>query len=160
MKQRGSNNLLTLLCPYQFRNEKLPFNPIQQETWRNKILPSIPYQLLISSDGTVFPEAKYKDICYEINYLRVAVNIEEGIFEFAKNTTGFTDIERYPNEYHKTGFSNIIFEYEVLDIFFERFNIIPIYSDMNFTWGWYEEDTGLWTGGTGAVIIFFYRKPL
>ena len=147
--------MLTILCPNQFRNEKIPYNPIEQENWRNKIIPSIPYQLMISTDGIVFPEAKYKDICYELNYVRIAFNHEWDIFEFETTTNGFTDLIRYPHSKRDriSDFSNIYWEYELMDPFFERWNIIPIYSDMNFTWGWYDDETGLWTGGSGAVII-------
>lgn len=108
---------------------------------------------MISSDGTVFPDAKYKDICYELNYVRIAFNAEKEIFGLKKTTDGFTDLIRYPHSKRETisAWSNIYWEYEMMDPFFERWNIIPIYSDMNFTWGWLDDETGLWTGGTGAV---------
>ena len=148
--RRGSNKILTILCPNHFRNESIPFNPLaQQEYWKNKIRDSFPYQMLISSDGTVFPEARYGDICYELNYVRVAANFEEGVIEL-HNKTGFYDFIRVPIDV-QTGWSSICYEYEILDAFFERFNVIPIYSDMNYTWGWYDNETELWTGGVGAV---------
>lgn len=145
--------MLTILCPNQLRNEEIPYNPIEQENWKNRIIQSFPYQLMISSDGTVFPDAKYKDICYELNYVRIAFNAEKEIFGLKKTTDGFTDLIRYPHSKRETisAWSNIYWEYEMMDPFFERWNIIPIYSDMNFTWGWLDDETGLWTGGTGAV---------
>ena len=148
-KREGSDRLLTILCPYQFRNESIPFNPIHQEYWKNKIRDSIPYQFLISIDGTVFPETQYQDICYEINYVRVAANFEEDSFEL-ENKTGFIDILR-PPPYITTGWSFIGWYYEVVDAFYVHFNVIPIYSDMNQTWGWYDNETEAWTGGVGAV---------
>ena len=105
---------------------------------------------MISSDGTVFPEARYEDICYELNYVRVAANWEEDSLEF-HNKTGFWDFLRPPT-YIATGWSSICWEREILDAFYQRFNVIPIYTDMNFTWGWYDNSTELWTGGVGAVI--------
>ena len=149
-KREGSNRLLTILCPYQLRNESIPFNPINQEYWKNKIRDSIPYQFLISSDGTVFPETRYQDICYEINYVRVAANFEELAVEL-QNKTGFNDIVKWPT-YIQTGLADFIgYYYEVVDAFYVHFNVIPIYSDMNQTWGWYDNETEAWTGGVGAV---------
>ncbi len=148
--RRGSNKILTILCPKQFRNESIPFNPLYQEYWKNKIRDSFPYQMLISSDGTVFPEARYGDICYELNYVRVAANYDDDTFEM-HNKTGFYDFVRYPVT-PLTGDSSIAYEYELLDAFYLQFNVIPIISDMNYTWGWYDNETELWTGGVGAVI--------
>ena len=105
---------------------------------------------MISSDGIVYPEARYGDICYEINYVRVAANWEEGSIEM-HNKTGFWDFIRMPLNV-QTGWSLIGFDYEMMDALYERYNVIPIYSDMNFTWGWYDNETELWTGGVGAVI--------
>ena len=106
--------------------------------------------MLISSDGTVFPEARYGDICYELNYVRVAANYDDDTFEM-HNKTGFYDFVRYPVT-PLTGDSSIAYEYELLDAFYLQFNVIPIISDMNYTWGWYDNETELWTGGVGAVI--------
>ena len=150
-KKEGSSDILKILCPNQFRNETLPLNPIQQENWKNKLRTANPYKISISRDGIVYPKIQYKDLCFELNYVRFAYNVEPDTFEL-QNKTGFTDFVRFPVSI-LTGWSLICWDYEILDPFFERFNIIPIYSDMNYTWGWYENETGLWTGGTGAVWI-------
>ena len=140
---------MTILCPNQFRNESIPFNPIWQENWKNKLRESFPYRILISSLGTIIPEVPYKDICYELNYFRFAMNSEAYSFEI-QNKTGFYDFARYSLSI-VTGYAYINWDYEVLDPLFERYNIIPIISDMNYTWGWYDNETDLWTGGIGAV---------
>ena len=146
---KSKNNVLTILCPNLFRNESIPYNPIWQENWKNKFRESFPYNILISSLGTIIPEVQYKDICYELNYMRIAMNIDPDIFEM-QNITGFYDFVRYPLQI-VTGYAYISWDYEVLDPFFEHYNIIPIFSDMNFTWGWLDNETNLWTGGIGAV---------
>ena len=79
------------------------------------------------------------------------MNIEADVFEL-QNKTGFSDFLRYPVSI-TTGYAYIPWDYEALDPFFERNNIIPIMSDMNFTWGWYDDETKLWTGGIGAVNL-------
>ena len=104
---------------------------------------------MISSDGKVFPEAQYRDLCYELNYVRIAANFEDENFEI-HNKTGFYDIVRYDIDI-RTGWSSICWEWEMMDALFLKHNVIPIYSDMNWNWGWYDNETELWTGGTGAV---------
>ena len=69
----------------------------------------------------------------------VAANFEEDSFEL-ENKTGFIDILR-PPPYITTGWSFIGWYYEVVDAFYVHFNVIPIYSDMNQTWGWYDNET-------------------
>ena len=105
---------------------------------------------MLSSDGKVFPEAQYRDICYELNYVRVAINFDEGSIGIHNKTNEFFDFIRIPIDV-KTGWSSICYEWEVMDAFYVRHNVIPIYSDMNYTWGWYDNETELWTGGVGAV---------
>ena len=104
----------------------------------------------MSSDGTVFPETRYQDICYELNYVRVAANFEKNSLEL-ENKDGFYDFLR-PPPYIDHGYSFIGWYYEVVDAFYVHFNVIPIYSDLNQTWGWYDNETELWTGGVGAVM--------
>ena len=104
----------------------------------------------MSSDGTVIPETKYQDICYELNYVRVAANFEKNSLEL-ENKNGFYDFLR-PAPYINSDYSFIGWFYEVVDAFFVHFNVIPIYSDLNQTWGWYDNETELWTGGVGAVM--------
>ena len=41
--------------------------------------------------------------------------------------------------------------WEVLSKFFTIHNLEPNWLDCNYTWGWYDEDLGEWTGCMGKV---------
>ena len=40
---------------------------------------------------------------------------------------------------------------EILSIFFKNLNIIVKWINCNQTWGWYDDETGKWTGAVGQV---------
>ena len=42
-------------------------------------------------------------------------------------------------------------DWEVLSKFISIHNIEPNWLDCDFTWGWYDEDLGGWTGCMGKV---------
>ena len=46
-------------------------------------------------------------------------------------------------------YSSIPYNFEILEIFFKDRNINWI--NCNFTWGWYDYETGRWTGAVGKV---------
>ena len=43
------------------------------------------------------------------------------------------------------------FPYEILTSFFASQNLTPIWQDNNYNWGWFNEETGLWTGAVAMV---------
>ena len=45
----------------------------------------------------------------------------------------------------------IPYDYEILASFFSWYNIHAIWYNNNYTWGWFDEDTGMWTGAVGMV---------
>ena len=45
--------------------------------------------------------------------------------------------------------SRIPYDFEILEVFFENKNINWI--NCNYTWGWYDDETGRWTGAVGKV---------
>ena len=47
--------------------------------------------------------------------------------------------------------SSIPYAFEILEIFFKTNNIIVNWLNCNYTWGWYDYDTGRWTGAVGKV---------
>ena len=47
--------------------------------------------------------------------------------------------------------SKMSFDWEVLYNFFAIHNIEPNWLDCNYTYGWYDEDLGGWTGCMGKV---------
>ena len=50
-------------------------------------------------------------------------------------------------------FSQIPWDWEILSSFVERNNLFVNWIDCNYTWGWYDDDTGKWTGAIGKVNI-------
>ena len=40
---------------------------------------------------------------------------------------------------------------EILSSFFTSQNLTPIWQDNNYNWGWFNEETGLWTGAVAMV---------
>ena len=45
--------------------------------------------------------------------------------------------------------SNIPYDFEILEVFFE--NKIINWINCNYTWGWYDDETEKWTGAVGKV---------
>ena len=64
------------------------------------------------------------------------------------------NIEQRPrvlDEHINGRFASMSKEWEVLNAFFSIHNIEPNWLDCNFTYGWYDEDLGAWTGCIGKV---------
>ena len=55
-------------------------------------------------------------------------------------------------------YSNIPFDFEILEEFFENKNINWI--NCNYQWGWYDEETGRWTGAVGKVKMTIFLLKL
>ena len=64
----------------------------------------------------------------------------------------------YPLWLKKGDRSNIAFNYEILSSFFENYNITPTWINCNYTWGWFDEETGNWTGCLGKVIFICNKE--
>ena len=104
-----------------------------------------PHKVTISYDGTA--NIKYKDICREpTHYAKVALVEYEDAFEV--NDDG--SIVEYPVDFISPA-SELTYGYEYIKPFFEIYDIVPIWYDANGTYGWYDEETGGWTGATGMV---------
>ena len=89
---------------------------------------------------------------------RIAHNNEYDFFEIDEENGGAYGMVEYPI-YVAYGFgfswgSNIAWEWEQLGTFLDQYKVVPTWIDCNYTWGWLEEETGLWTGLIGAVIYF------
>ena len=56
-----------------------------------------------------------------------------------------------PNRKHKGEFSIIPQDWEVFYKFFSIYNIEPIWLDCDWSWGYYDEEQGGWTGCMGKV---------
>jgi hypothetical protein len=44
-----------------------------------------------------------------------------------------------------------VWDYEILNSFFATYELTPTWQDCNETWGWLDEETGLWNGAVRAV---------
>jgi hypothetical protein len=94
---------------------------------------------LLNKDGQV--NRKISEVCKD-RFVRVAFNQYPGIFEARdKNNT----MIEYPI---KAG--GYAWHWEILSSFFEINRVTPIFKNCNNTWGWLDEDTGLWNG---AVLM-------
>ena len=58
---------------------------------------------------------------------------------------------RQPNDYIHGKFSKKPYDWEVLYDFFAIYNIEPNWLHCNYTYGWYDEELGGWTGCMGKV---------
>ena len=54
---------------------------------------------------------------------------------------------------HMHDLGQISQEYEMLKTLFSKFNIKPTWINCNYTWGWFDEETGHSTGALGQVEI-------
>ena len=91
----------------------------------------------------------YKEICRkEAKKVRLGFNNAWDLLVIENNT-----LIPYPP---RSGFlygqkSQWSYDWEVLSKFFSIHNIEPSWLDCDFTWGWYDEELGGWTGCMGKV---------
>ena len=64
-------------------------------------------------------------------------------------------------------YSFIPWDWEILETFFLNNDIVPVWINCHFTWGWYDEESGKWTGALGKVrssisflLIHYYLRRL
>ena len=60
-------------------------------------------------------------------------------------------IPKVPADYIFGTYSLMSYHWEVLSKFFSLHNIEPNCLNCNYTWGWYDEELGGWTGCMGKV---------
>ena len=98
-----------------------------------------------------FSEKLYSFFLYLKDFLsiNVAYNDEPGYFVIVNNS-----MFEYPT-YNIEGYgSNIPNHFEILEVFFE--NKIIHWLNCNYTWGWYDDETGRWTGAVGKVKMTIF----
>ena len=90
----------------------------------------------------------YKDICGgEKRKVNIGYNHDPGILSVKNNT-----LINYPESSYIYGRTSALSEdWEVLSKFFSIHNIEPTWLNCNYTWGWYDEELGGWTGCMGKV---------
>ena len=90
----------------------------------------------------------YKDICGgEKKKVNIGYNNDEGMIEVQNNT--LMHVPKPKIIYGR--FSALSYDWEVLSKFFSIHNIEPTWLNCHFTWGWYDEELGGWTGCMGKV---------
>ena len=90
----------------------------------------------------------YKEICGgEKIRVHLGYNNDPGIMKVDDNKL----LQDPPKRVLKGEQSEISRDWELLHKFFSLYNIEPIWLNCNFSWGWYDEEQGAWTGCMGKV---------
>ena len=109
------------------------------------------HKMMIFKNGTTKDDLQYKDLCKEVQHVRIAYNNDEDVFEIDKITS--TMVEKPYWWPIIKGWGQISHEHEVLKSFISKFNVKPIWINCNYTWGWFDDEAGHWTGAVGQVEI-------
>ena len=122
------------------------------------------HKLMISHDGTVNRNLKYKDVCSvaeldsepEYHNINIAYNQYPPYFYYYGNLNKMTEFPRSstPPEKNKRlskSHTTIAYSWEILKLFFKHNNIVPNWINCYRNWGSVDEETGKWTGAVGKV---------
>ena len=113
-------------------------------------------KLMMYNNGSVSKNVRYQDLCVERFVVSVAYNHFLNVFEVENNS--MVDLREkygYLHGYYLVGVLSYIAEDdEILSMFFLNNNIIINWIDCNYTWGWFDYETGKWTGAVGKVTIY------
>ena len=91
----------------------------------------------------------YKDICSgEKKIVNIGFNNDEN-YMIVENKTLVMGIPK--QKYIYADWPQLSEDWEVLSTFFSIHNIEPNWLDCGFSWGWYDEELGGWTGCMGKV---------
>ena len=116
---------------------------------------TFPHKLMMYNNGSVSNNVKYQNLCEERFVISVAYNSEPNGFEIENNS--MVDLSK------KYGYSIVDWigtvsyipdDDEILSKFFLNHNILVNWIDCNYTWGWFDYETGKWTGAVGQVNIY------
>ena len=114
--------------------------------------------MMIFKNGTTKDNLQFKDLCKEEHHVRIAYNNEYNYFEIDNITNTMVE---YP-KLNKNGlihdYGQYSHEYSIMKSFFSKFNIKPTWINCNYTWGWFDNVTGHWTGAVGQVKILTYNR--
>ena len=87
--------------------------------------------------------------------INVAYNYDSDFFEIVNNS--MVEYPPFIQSINVKGlFSYILYDFEILEIFFKSYVIAVNWIDCNYTWGWYDDETGRWTGAVGKVRMNEY----
>ena len=117
------------------------------------------HKVIITKDGTVRGNLKYKDYCPhtkeaaepEKQEINIAFNNDGIYFKVHNDTNTMKEFSLWWTLRESEKHPYISMDWEILRIFFDNYNINPTWINCNFTWGWFDEETGKWTGAVGKV---------
>ena len=109
---------------------------------------STTHEVMISKEIKV---RSYKDICGgEPKKVNVGFNSDAN-FQVKNNLLVHIPRKEGTEDYMLGVYSNLAFDWEIFSKFFSLHNIEPNCLNCNYTWGWYDEELGGWTGCLGKV---------
>ena len=109
--------------------------------------------MMIFKNGTSKDNLQYKDLCQEEHEVRIAFNNEENFFEIDNITNTMIEYPKMTENGLISDYGQHSHEYEILKSLFSKFNVKPTWINCNYTWGWFDDEAGHWTGATGQVEI-------
>ena len=109
------------------------------------------HKMMIFKNGTTKDDLQYKDLCKEVHHVRIAYNNDEAShFKIDKITNSMVEYPLWKSIIEEWG--RISHEHEILKTFISNFNVKPTWINCNYTWGWFDDETGHWTA-VGQVEI-------
>ena len=105
------------------------------------------FTLHMRDNGEVDDGKVWGDLCRE-KRVNIAYNNYPGLFEVNEDTG---EMVRYPVKPVPGVYEYIPYDWEILETFFLNNDIIPVWINCHYTWGWYDEESGKWTGAVGQV---------
>ena len=113
----------------------------------------------MTKDGTEARNRKYQDGCPvkteaaepKKTGVRVAFNNVPEWFLVNNDTNTVKEFPLWMSLFESEQHPYVPRDWEILKIFFDNNNIQPTWINTHFTWGWFDEETGSWTGGVGQV---------
>ena len=108
---------------------------------------------MVYTNGRIInSNVRYQDLCIDRFAISVAYNHDPWYFEIENNSIiNLREKYGYLNGETVGSYSYIPTTDEQLSAFFTNYNVIINWIDCNFTWGWFDDETGKWTGAVGKV---------
>ena len=116
--------------------------------------------LSLLNDATVRGGIHYYDVCKVADSVTIAYNNDESIksvsnandvipkFEFVPDTQ---TMKEYPVIPVNGWYSYIPRDWEIIKPFLDHYSLTPTWIDCQNTPGWFDKETGTWTGAVGKV---------
>ena len=118
----------------------------------------LPHKLIMSDNESVSNNIRYQDLCTDKVVINIAYNEEPSVLEIVNNS--MLELSKKYGDLHGDWvgkYSSILYDDEILSKFFLHYNIIVQWINCNYTWGWFDYDSGKWTGAVGKVNYSEYN---